>query len=118
LPVALVAAPAATVPPAPEATPSARVAQSSPPERRNPHAPFRRFVPLPRPQAPVERITEASLMGQYRDAVCACQSKACVSELQSGFIRQLDRVDYDPHRDDPDYNEALREATRCVAALP
>jgi len=55
---------------------------------------------------------------EFRDAVCACSTRTCVSDLQAAFIRKLDTVRYDDARDATAYSEAARAAVRCFTALP
>ena len=68
--------------------------------------------------APPTELGGAAFMNEYRAAVCACSSRACVRGLQSSFMRRLGSVQYNPQRDGGSYAAASREATACYARLP
>jgi hypothetical protein len=54
---------------------------------------------------------------EYRNAVCACQTRNCVRDLQAGFVARLSSID----RKQPS-TDAVREASRqrraCIERLP
>jgi hypothetical protein len=100
-------APAQAEMPAP-ATPVAFAVPPSPPTE----IPVGDGRPRPSPQSGAAWATE------FRDAVCACSTRACVRDLQAAFIRKLESVGYDEARDGEKYTEATRAAIRCYSALP
>ncbi|HVZ70769.1 MAG TPA: hypothetical protein VHJ20_00205 [Polyangia bacterium] len=63
---------------------------------------------------PVGTLTGSAYMREYRQAVCACSSRSCVSDLQPRFLRELASVQYDEQRDGASYTVDAHEAAACA----
>jgi len=102
--------------PRPRAAATTRAAEASPAPETPPGAVLLHDPPAPRPKGPATTI--GALFAEYRDAVCACATRACVRGLQDPFIRRLHTVSYNAARDDGPKGDAHREARRCIDRLP
>jgi hypothetical protein len=102
--------------PPPAALPAEELAAAAAPAA--PFAPPPLVIPDDRGGPPAAKQTTTAWIGSFRDAVCACKTRACVRDLQAGFIHALGGTSYDPERDGAAYSEASHAAIRCYAQLP
>jgi len=103
-------APPTPAPPTPAPAPAQPApVQPSPPAPVIPVADNR---PTPSPQ----RASAWAI--DYRDAACACHTRACVRDLQTAFISRLGAMTPGDENDVQKFSEATHAAIKCYNALP
>jgi len=104
-------APAAPAPPTAQPGQPAPAAPVQPPPRA-------RVIPVvdDRPAPSPQQASAWAI--NYRDAVCACHTRACVRDLQGAFVRQLDAMTPGDQNDVQKFSEATHAAIKCYNALP
>jgi hypothetical protein len=83
-----------------------------------PFAPPPLTIPDDRGGPPASAQTATAWIGTFKDAVCTCKTRACVRDLQAGFLHTLGTMSYDEERDGAAYADSSRAAIRCYTELP